>query len=140
MKKIIVSSLVLILTVLFCSCGIPASEQECFCIPENFECDVFVTKNDIEYQGTLEKQDEKYTLTITSPEGISGLEATYENGNIELNYSDSEMTMPDNDNFFLTEIIEFIEQSLADESVECEKSDSAYIIKQGSWELHFSLN
>lgn len=140
MKKFLVSAMVLILTVLFCSCGIPAQKQECFCIPENFVSDVFITKNGIEYQGKLEKQGGKYTLTVTSPEGISGLTVVFENGEFEVNYGEGEMTMPADEDFFLTEIVEFIESSSPDTGVECEKSDTAYIIKHGGWEIHFPLD
>lgn len=128
----------LVLTVLLCSCGIPAQKQECFSVPENFVCDVFVTNGGIDYAGTLEKSDGKYTLTVTSPQGINGLTATYDDATgFNVSYGDSSMPISPQEGFFMKEIIEFIEDLSGDFEINCEKENGKYIIRHNSWVLCF---
>lgn len=140
MKKITVSCISLLLAVLLCSCCIPALQRECFSVPENFLCDVFVTENDIDYEGTLERNDGKYILTITSPEGVSGLEVEFEDGKYAAHLNGcSTVILPERD-FFMKDMIDFIECSIGNENVDYVIRGNAYIIEKETFTLRFKAD
>lgn len=138
LKKVITSVLSFTLVLTLCSCGIPAQKRECFSVPESFVCEFSLTEEDTVYTGTLEKADGKYTLNIVSPETVSETKVIYENGKYNIYYDKSETTfLPDKD-FFLEEIIEFIEDTSQDSEIDCEEKDGKYIIRHNNWEIAFN--
>ena len=137
LKKITVSAILLLITILLCSCGIPAQRQECFCIPEEFECDLFVTKNDVLYAAVLSHSEGKYTLSVKEPKSMAGMEIFYVNGEFTAKYNDSSLTLEDVNTFFFKDVVEFLQDISPDEEAACEEKDGAYIIKHDEWELVF---
>lgn len=140
MKKITVSFISVLLTVLFCSCNIPAQRQECFSVPESFTGSFSFTSDGTEYSGTLQRENRKYTLIVLSPESMRGLCAVYENGEFSVSFGESGMSLKPQDGFFMKDIIEFIEDSSADTGIECEKKGGEYIIAQNGWSVSIPEN
>ena len=136
MKKLMVSFCSVIITVLLCSCGIPAQKQECFFMPESFMCDVFVTINDVDYSGVLERKDCEYSFTVTKPESMTGLVVITENGEYTAYFKYNECPIGSDSEFFLSEIISFIEQSVGNE-VEASSENDSYIITHDAFSLVF---
>ncbi len=126
------------MTVLLCSCGIPAQKRECFSVPDDFVCDIFVTNNGIDYAGVLERLGGKYTLSVTSPESMKGIKISFDGENYEVGLGENKMNLLPEEKFFLRDIIEFFEDSSADSETMCKETDSEYIIEQDNWSVHFS--
>lgn len=101
---------------------------------------MFFAENDKDYVGLLVKDEDKYTLTVTSPDSLNGLKVMYENGEYSAAFSGGKMPFSPKKDFFMQEIIEFIESSSADSETLCEEKDGKYIIHQNRWELRFSKN
>lgn len=137
MKKIFVSFIVVFITVLFCSCGIPAQKQECFSVPENFICDLSVVENEVGYECSLERKDGVYFLKVISPESMNGLCAEYKDGEINASFSESEIKFMPKETFFLSDIVEYLENPDNNEIAVLSADGSAYIIENENWKLSF---
>lgn len=125
------------MTVLLCSCGIPAQKQECFCIPESFVCDIFITTSGKEYEGTLEREvDGKYITKLVSPESVKGMEIKCENGEYEVTFAGSKATLNAENSFVLKEATEFLEESIGKET-EFTERDGKYIVEKENLRLVF---
>lgn len=137
MKKIMVFVLITVITVLLCSCGIPVQKRECFSLPENFVCDYYAAENGKEFAGKIEKSNDSYTVTVSSPNEMSGITLKYANGEFDISDGSKEMKYTPEDSFFIKDIIEFIKKNTGSENLECEIRDNAYIISQNEWKLIF---
>lgn len=139
MKKIMVSSFALILTVLFCSCGNPAQKRDCFSVPENYVCGFSAQINGVTYSGELECENGVYAMTLEEPESVRDLSVEYEGGKYIVKFGESGLSLTPQEDFVMKDIIDFLEKSRSEESIVCEKTDDAYIISHNGWSLSFPV-